>query len=206
MKTPARLILAALGVAFVTLAVSGRAVLFVRPWFVAGLVVTGLVVLLVAWRERPSVSPSTALLLMLPVAAGLTLTPSLVGRIPQGPATTSSLAARIGDAPNPLVAGRGGDVTLLQIMLAEQQLGGVYLAGRSVTVVATVAGPRTLSRSAIVCCAADARRIALSEVGASLPRVGVWVRVSGRLALRGQKVILDAATVARIPSPADPFL
>ena len=206
MRRPAQLILATLGVAFVTLAVTGRAVLFVRPWFIAALVVTGLVVLLVAWREQPSVSPSAAMMLMLPLAAGITLTPSLVGRIPQGPATTSSFAARIGDAPNPLLAGRGGDVTLLQVLLAEQQVGGVYLAGRSVTVVATVAGPRTLSRSAIVCCAADARAIALPESGAPLPRVGSWVKVSGRLAVHGQQVILDADNVEHVPSPANPFL
>lgn len=198
--------LAALGTALIVCALSGRALLFVRPWFLLAVLGTGVVVLVVAWRGQAVVSPSAGVMLMLPLVAGLTLTPTLVGQASQGSVSASALAGRIGDGPNPLVDGRGGNVTLLQVLLAEQQVGGVYLAGRSISVVAIVRGPHELGRSAIVCCAADARTIALSASGTALPEVGTWVRVTGRLTMRGQRLILDAQDIQSVPTPTDPFL
>lgn len=197
---------AVLGLGLAATVLSGRTVLFVRPWFIPAVAITGVLTVLVAFRTRPVLSQPAALLLLLPVAAGLTLTPNLVSRVSSGPVNGAALAARIGDPPNPLLAGRDGSVTLLQILLAQQQAGAVYLSGRAVSVVAIVSGPHELRRSAIVCCSADARSIALPVSGAVLPRAGSWVRVTGTLEARGQQTILDAHTIHQIAAPSDPFL
>ena len=197
---------AVLGLGLAATVISGRTVLFVRPWFIPVVAVTAVLTGLVAFRGGPRLSPTAALLLVLPIAAGLTLTPDLVSRVSSGPVNSATLAARIGDPPNPLLSGRDGSVTLLQILLAQQQAGAVYLAGRTVSVIAIVSGPHELRRSAIVCCSADARSIALRESGPSLPDTGSWVRVTGTLVARGQQTILDARTIDRIPAPSDPFL
>jgi hypothetical protein len=196
----------AAGLALVLLVVSGRATLLVRPWFTPVLVATGLLVMVASLRHRVELSRGGVLLLLAPVAVGVALTPSVVGRVSQGAADPATLTERLGDPANPLLTGRGGDVTLLQILLAEQQVGGVALAGRSVTVEAIVAGPHRLSRSVIVCCAADAQSVSVTETGATLPDTQSWVRVTGKLATRGDKTVLDAVDVTRISTPANPFL
>jgi hypothetical protein len=119
---------------------------------------------------------------------------------------SSTPAARIGDGHNPLVSGRGGAVTLLQILQAEQQVGGVLLAGRPVQVDAIIDRPNRLERSVIVCCAADAQRIAVGVKGLSLSPNGHWVRVTGHLGTSGTQTVIVATSVHAIPTPADPFL
>src|SRR5205823_3939140 len=141
----------------------------------------GALIVLAAVRHGARLSRSGAIALLAPVAVGLTLTPAVVGRVSTGPADLSTLTHRIGDASNPLVAGRGGPVTLLQILFAVQQVGGVALAGRPVTVDGIASGQRTLSRSVIVCCAADAQSISIAETGVVLPGGRHWVRVTGHL-------------------------
>ena len=194
------------GAALVALVLTGRATLLVRPWFAPVLLATGLLVAVAALRHRVNLSRPGVVLLLAPVAVGLTLTPSVVGQVSQGTADVATLTQRLGDPANPLLAGKGGDVTLLQILLAEQQIGGVALAGRSVTVEAIASGPHQLSRSVIVCCAADAQLVSVPETGTTLPAKKVWVRVTGTLAAKGDKTVLEATNVTSIPTPANPFL
>ena len=206
MRTSLRAAGAVLAVAFVATALTGRAQLLVRPWFVPILLATGLVVGLAVARTHVRLTPAAAFALLLPVAVGVSLTPAVVSHASQGAANVSDLASRIGDPANPLLAGKGGNVTLLQILLAEQQLGGVQLAGRPVTIEAIVAGPRSLERSVIVCCAADAQTVSMAEAGAPLPKVGSWVRVTGALTPVGTGVVLAARNVTKIATPSEPFL
>jgi hypothetical protein len=194
------------GAALVALVVMGRATLLVRPWFAPILVGTGVLVAAAAVRHRVELSRRAMVLLLAPVAVGVSLSPSVVGQVSQGAADPATLTQRLGDPANPLLAGKGGDVTLLQILLAEQQIGGVALAGRPVSLEAIVSGQHRLSRSVIVCCAADAQSVSVDETGAALPAKKTWVRVTGRLATRGDRTVLAATDVTPIPTPANPFL
>lgn len=205
MKT-GRIAALVVGVALVALVVVGRATLLVRPWFAPVLLAAGALIALASVRYGARLSRSGAIALLAPVAVGLTLTPAVVGRISTGPADLSTLTHRIGDSSNPLVDGRGGPVTLLQILFAEQQVGGVAISGRSVTVEAIASGPHTLSRSVLVCCAADAQSISVPEAGVALPSGHDWVRVTGRLQSEGTRTVLIATSVSRIPTPGNPFL
>ncbi len=206
MTVPARPVALAVAVAFAALALTGRAALLVRPWFVPVLLATSVVIAAAAIWMRGRLPAGTAFALLLPVVVGVTLTPGVAAKVSQGPADTSTLAARVGDPANPLLAGRGGQVTLLQILLAEQQGGGVVLAGRHVSVEARTAGPHRLERAVIVCCAADAQTVSLPVTGPALPRPGNWVRVQGRLETDGTRTVLAATRVSPIPTPVDPFL
>ena len=197
---------AAAGLSLVALVLTGRATLLVRPWFAPILLATGLLVAAVALRHRIEMSRRAIMLLLAPVAVGLSLSPSVVGQVSQGSADPATLTQRLGDPANPLLSGKGGDVTLLQILLAEQQIGGVALAGRQISVEAIVSGAHRLSRSVIVCCAADAQSVSVAETGAVLPTANTWVRVSGRLTTRGDRTVLTATNVTKIPTPANPFL
>jgi hypothetical protein len=197
---------ALLGAGFVVAGLTGRAQLLVRPWFVLILVATGVLLILAAAKGTRLLSTRSTYALLLPVAVGATLTPAIVSHASQGSANVANLSARLGDPGNPLLAGKGGNVTLLQILLAEKQEGGVALAGRPVTVEAIVVGQHRLERSVIVCCAADAQTVSLTESGTALPRSGSWVRVSGALTSVGNTVVLDARVVTRIPTPSEPFL
>jgi hypothetical protein len=201
-----RPVAAVIAVAFAAAVVTGRADLLVRPWFVWAFAATGALLGLVALRSRVDMSARAAAALMLPVAVGITLTPALASRGAQDAVLSAAPATRIGDGSNPLVQGSGGAVTLLQILQAEQQVGGVLLAGRPVQVDAIVAGPHLLERSVIVCCAADAQRIAVDEQGPVLSPAGHWVRVAGHLGAAGTQTLIVAASVTPIPTPADPFL
>jgi hypothetical protein len=201
-----RAVAAVLGIAFLVSALSGRADVLVRPWFTWVLIATGLALIAVAVWSPPAISAGATFALLLPVAVGLGLTPRVVGRVSNGEVGTASLSQRFGDSSNPLLSGKGGNVTLLEIRVAEQQVGAVYLSGRRVTTEAKVSGDRELSRSVIVCCAADARTLKLTEAGAPLPDSGTWVRVSGRLAASKSGVVLVASKVAPIGVPSEPFL
>jgi hypothetical protein len=195
-----------LGLVFVASVVTGRSGLLVRPWFDVVLVGTGVVILIVAWNGVPSLSPAAMFLLLLPIAVALSVTPKVAGRISAGSNDLTGLGSRIGDSANPLARGRGGNVNLLQIRLAEQQVGSVYLSGRPVTVEARVTGPREVGRPAIVCCAADARLITLPVTGAKLPKKDSWVRLSGKLQARGTETVLHVAKVEPIKTPSEPFM
>ena len=201
-----RLVGSLLAAALVAAVATRRAELLVRPWFTWVLLATAALIAALVVRSRIRLTATSTALLLLPLAIGATLTPALAGRASSGVAPTAALGARIGDGANPLLEGRGGNVTLLQILLAEQQVGGVPLAGRSVQVEAIAADTHLLNRSVIVCCAADAQTIALPEQGPALGPRGHWVRVTGHLAEVGTRVVLVATAVAPIPTPAEPFL
>ena len=205
MKRFPRVALAALGAAFVLGALTGRGALFVRPWFVPVLLGTGAVLLLVAWRGTVRMAPGTAVVLLVPVLVGLALPPAVAGRITTFAGTGTPVQARLGDGSNPLLAGRGGDVTILQVVLAEQQVGAVYLDGRDVRVDGVVDSGNRLTRLVMVCCAADARPVSIAVRG-SLPSKGTWVRVTGRLSAAGGGLSLQAQDVVTIPTPENPFL
>lgn len=210
MTIPVRPLQVLIGVSLVAAAVTGRTALLVRPWFVPLVVATGVLLLVGAARSRasttPRVTPAAALLLVLPVVAGVALTPELVGRVPPEPTGTATvIGARIGDAENPLLAGGDGEVTILDVVLAEQQVGAAALDGRRVTVEGVATADGTVARQVMVCCAADARPVTLPLRGA-LPAPGTWVRAEGRLAADGPDLVLRVATVTPIPTPEDPLL
>jgi len=206
MTIPVRWAAAALSAGLLVDAVTGRAELLVRPWFVPVLAAAGVALAAAAVRARGRMPLSGFLALLVPIAIGATLTPAVAGNAARASSTAATITSRLGDPSNPLLNGAGGHVTLLQILLAEQQGGGVVLSGRAVTVEAMAAGPHRLERSAIVCCAADAQAITLDETGPALPHPGTWVRVDGVLATVGDKTVLDVRHIVRIPTPTDPFL
>lgn len=201
-----RALVGLLPLALVAGVLTKRTDLLVRPWFAWVLIGTALLLAAVAVRTRLVLSPRAAAALLLPVAVGVTLTPTLASRATQDATLSTTPAARIGDGANPLLDGRGGNVTLLQVLQAEDQVGSVLLAGRQVQLDAIVGGPHRLERSVIVCCAADAQRIALDEQGSPLSQPGRWVHVSGHLATAGTHTVIVATSVRPIPTPADPFL
>jgi uncharacterized membrane protein YcgQ (UPF0703/DUF1980 family) len=96
-------------------------------------------------------------------------------------------------------------VSLLDLLLAEQRVGAVYLSGRTITTDGVVESGNRLSRLVMVCCAADARPVSITVVG-RLPASGTWVEVVGRLAVRAERLVLQASHVRAIATPSDPFL
>jgi hypothetical protein len=166
--------------------------------------------LVVARCAPPALDRRTAMLICLPVVVGLGLTPAVSGRaasVGGAAQSLSGLPSRIGEPSNPLLRpSPHPDVTLLQILSAEQQVGGVPLAGRRVVVTAMVAGPARLARAVTVCCAADARTLTVPTTGSRLPATGEWVSVSGTLRVRGDAVVLQVTSVRPVPTPSDPFL
>lgn len=197
-----------IGAALLAAVLSGRAGLFVRPWFVPLVVATGLVLLAATLRsERPHrLTASTAGLLLLPVLAGAAMTPELAGQAPAwGPSDGSAITSRIGDDGNPLLGGEGGAVTILQVVLADRELGAAALDGRPVELEAMVEGEGGLTRQVMVCCAADARPVGLATRGA-LPSTGTWVRATGTLTADGDRLVLEIEDVTSIPTPKDPLL
>lgn len=194
-----------LGVALVLAMLTGRAHLLVRGYFVPVLGVTGLGLLALAWRRPPRPARPGLLLLGLPAVVGLALGPTQVSHVSQG-ILSGGLGARLGDPSNPLTAGQGGPVSLLQIALAEDQLGAAALVGRQVSVEAQVSGPQVLQRLVMVCCAADARPVALGTTGRRLPADGAWVRASGYLSVSHGNLVLHIDGLVRIPLPTSPIL
>lgn len=196
---------AGLGGGLVAAAVSGRAGLYVRGYFVPVLAVTGLGLLVLSWVRPPRLSGRAAAVLLLPLVVAFGIGPRQAASVSQGQ-LSGGLGARLGDGPNPLLAGRGGPVTVLQIDLAAEQLGPVALMGREVVVDAEVASPSSVERLVMVCCAADARPVTLTVHGARLPAPGKWVELRGRLSAGGGNVGLSVESVRSIPVPAAPIL
>ena len=205
-RWPAAVLVGALAAAFVAGVLTGRAPLFVRPWFTPVMATTGLVLAGVALRAGQRVRAEIAALVLVPVVVALALPAGVVGRAASTTASASDIGARLGDGDNPVLAGRRPDVTLLDIVLAERKVGGVYLAGRPVVVEAMVGPGPVLTRSVMVCCAADARPVSVPVRGAAVPAVSTWVRVRGRLAAEGNRLVVQADRVERIGTPSRPLL
>ena len=202
-----RLVVVGVGAALVAAVLVGRAGLLVRPWFLPLLAGAGVLLVLAGLRhDGGGVRRTTIGVLLLPVVAGMALTPGVAARAPAGaPTDGSAIESRLGEAPNPLLAGGGGQVTLLQVVLAEREVGAAALDGRAVTLEATVDGGGQLSRLVMVCCAADARPVRVPVRG-SLPATGTWVRATGRLVAAGATLVLDLTSVTPIDVPARPLL
>jgi len=88
---------AAAGAALVALVLTGRASLLVRPWFAPILLATGVLVAVVTLRHRIELSRRAIVLLLAPVAVGISLSPSIVGQVSQGAADPATLTERLGD-------------------------------------------------------------------------------------------------------------
>jgi hypothetical protein len=200
-----RLVVAALGAGLVAAAGSGRAGLYVRGYFVPVLAGTGAGLLVLAWLRASRPSPRAGAVLLLPLVVAIGIGPRQAASVSQGQ-LSGGLGARLGDGPNPLLAGRGGPVTLLQIDLAAEQIGPVALMGREVVVDAEVASPSSVERLVMVCCAADARPVTLTVHGAHLSAPGNWVELQGRLSASGGDVALTVDHARSIPVPAAPIL
>lgn len=193
----------AVGLLFVVAAVSGMGAHLVRGWFLPVMAVTGLIVLACVPEAARRTTATGALLLLLPIGAWIGVVgqqPDVSSAPPVLAADGSTLGARLGDASNPLLSDRGGDVTVLQVMLAVAERGPAALDGRAVTVTAVSDGRGSISRLAMVCCIADARRVPLAVRGA-LPSNGLWVRVTGHLRVDGSSVVLVADKVHVIGTP-----
>ena len=201
-----RPLVGAAGAALLTLAVTGRGTLFVRPWFLPVVALAGVTLAAASWRGSGGVKTATGALLLLPLVVGLALPTSAVGDPTARSATGgSSVGARFGDPANPLLAGRGGAVTVLQVRAAEQDVGPVALAGQAITTTGFVSARGTLSRLVMVCCAADARAVTVPVTLQPLP-VGHWVTVRGRLTVANGELVVQAMSVEKVPTPADPIL
>jgi hypothetical protein len=204
-----RLATGALGLAYLLAVGLGHDALFVRPWFRAPAIAAGLVLLAVAVVAPPRLAPGTALLLLFPVLMGAAIRPADIQDLPATLSAGSIVEARLGDGDNPLLdAPAGGivDATVLEVVLAERRIGAVGLEGRAIRVDAVVAGPGHVSRLVMVCCAADARPVAIAVRDTDLPRRGTWVRLTGTLRADGDRLVLDRAAVRRLPPPTNPFL
>lgn len=199
-----RLALCTLGVVMVVGALAGRATLFIRPWFVPVVLLAGGLAFVAGLRRPGHGSRISAALLLSPVLLAIALPPSAAAS-PLGGRVSMQLPARLGDASNPLAGGRAGPVTLLDILLSESAGGAASLVGRRVTVEGVSDGTR-LTRLVMVCCAADARAVALPVLERKLPRSGTWVRVTGTLTIVGEHVAVAAATVTQIALPQQPVL
>jgi hypothetical protein len=202
---PARMAVAALGAGLLAAVASGRAGLYVRGYFVPVLAVTGVALLLVAWLRPPRLSRRAWAVLLLPLVVAMGIGPHQAATLSQGQ-LSGGLGARLGDGPNPLLAGGGGVVSVLQVQLAAEQVGPVALMGRDVVVDAVVASPSSVERLVMVCCAADARPVILSVAGIHLPARGRWVEIHGHLSASDGRVVLDASGVRVIPVPTAPIL
>lgn len=197
------------GVALLTAVLTGRIALFVRPWFIPVVAGTGVLLVVAALRTRENgrLTFAASGLVLLPLLAGASLTPDLVGRMPPPGAESAGAAieSRLGETHNPLLAGAGGEVTLLQVSLAERRLGAAALDGRAVVLEAMVADGQQLSRLVMVCCAADARPVTLRASG-PLPPAGSWVRAAGTLTADGNVLVLQLDAAYPIDTPKDPLL
>lgn len=195
-----------LGPGLLASVVFGRDQLFVRPWFAPVLVVTALALALLAIRSGVETSPTTTAVLLLPLVVGVSLSPGLVGRAQTGADGPAVVQTRIGEGQNRVLDDAGEEVSILDVVLAERQVGGVALDGRGVSVEGFVVAESRISRYVMACCAADARPVTLDVVGGELPPEGTWVRVRGFLRSEGADMVLRPQTVTAIPTPARPFL
>jgi len=198
----------AVGLLFIATAASSLGAHLVRGWFLPVLAGTGVVVLACVPEAARRTTATGALLLLLPIGAWLGVVgqqPDVAAAPPLVATDGSSMGNRLGAAANPLLTGAGGNVTVLQVLLAQSRLGPAALDGRTVVVTGVSDGRRSLSRLAMVCCIADARRVPLAVRG-PLPRAGSWVRVSGHLRVERTSVVLVADSVRTVAAPARPVL
>lgn len=202
---PVRVVVALVGVALLAAAATGRAALYVRGYFVPVLALTGIVLVVLAWRSPPRMSRRSWAALCLPVVVGLGIGPHQAAALSQGQ-LSGGLGARLGDGPNPLLTGGGGRVSVLQVELAAEQLGPVALLGRPVSLEAEVSSPTSVQRLVMVCCAADARAVTLPVQGGHLPSRGTWVRIDGRLSASNGQVVVVASRVRPASVPSQPIL
>jgi hypothetical protein len=198
----------AVGVLFLVAALTGVGGHLVRPWFLPALGVAGVLVVASATIVGRQTTATMALLALLPVAAWI----GVAGQQPS--VSAAPLAAtgadggpqrRLGDAPNPLLSGSGGRVSILQVLTASSQLGPAALNGRAVEIVGVSDGAGALSRLAMVCCIADARRVTL-QVRGELPRKGQWVRLTGHLRAGDREIVLVPDSVESVRAPERPVL
>lgn len=194
----------ALGAGMIAAALTGRAGLFVRPWFVPVLAVCGVAMVAVAVRGGVRLSPTAMALVLAPLIVGASLSPATVGRVTATGATAAAPDGRIGDGANPLLEGSEDPVTLLDVSVAEREVGAVALAGRRVSLTGAVDGAR-ITRLVMVCCAADARPVGLRVTGRSLP-AGGWVEVTGALTVSGAELVVRADRVEPVDTPSLPIL
>lgn len=200
-----RLAVGTLGIGMICAALAGRAALFVRPWFVPVILAAGVLLLIVAWIGRARIGVAGAALLMVPLIVGIGISPETATRVGAVSSQATELVARFGDGSNPLLDGGGEHVTLLDVALADREVGSVSLDGRRVIVEGVISTGGMLSRLAMVCCAADARPVGIAVRGA-LPPVGSWARVDGLLSSDQGTLVLVADRVESIPAPDQPFL
>jgi hypothetical protein len=193
----------AVGVVFVVTAMTGLGGHLVRAWFLPVLALTGAVVVACAPEAARRATATGALALLLPLGAWCGVAgqqPDVAAAPPLLAADGASLGSRLGDGTNPLLSGAGGEVTVLQVLLAATELGPAALDGRGVVVTGVSDGRSSISRLAMACCIADARRVPLTVRG-PLPASGTWVRVTGRLRAQGGRVVLVDDRVQTVPAP-----
>jgi hypothetical protein len=199
---------ASVGLLFVAAAFTGTGGQVVRPWFLPVLGVAGALIVACAASVARQSTSTMALVVLLPLAAWL-------GVAGQQPAVSAApLVAisadggpqqRFGDRPNPLLSGPGGAVDILQVLVATSELGPAALDGKHVELTAVSDGSGSVSRLAMVCCIADARRVRLRVEG-SLPRKGQWVRVTGELRAGDSEIVLVAQRIQATRPPSRPVL
>ena len=199
---------AAVGLLFVSAALTGTGGQLVRPWFLPVLGLAGVLIVVCASTVARLSTSSMALIILLPVAAAI----GVAGQQPtvsDAPLLAMSAdggpQARIGDRPNPLLSGTGGDVDILQVLIASSQLGPAALNGKHVELTAVSDGTGSVSRLAMVCCIADSRRVSLRVQG-TLPRKGQWVRLTGDLRAGDSEIVLVADRIQPIRPPSRPVL
>jgi putative membrane protein len=140
------------------------------------------------------------------------------------PATLGAFAASRRSLSSGLVTGAanldsGGPVTLASVAAAgwsqEAKKSLIRRAGTPVTFDGIVdrrdgqpADEFMLTRFIISCCVADALGVQVRVVGAPPDgfRIDEWVRVSGTFYPVGREVVVDAASIERIPRPENPYL
>lgn len=205
MRFASRSVFALAGGGLIAAVVTDRGALFVRPWFLPVMLVAGVILVLASWATTHQLSASAASCLLLPLLVGVMIAPSRAADVFAADLTPSAeLRPRLGEGDNPLLQG-ASQVTILDIALAEREVGRVLLVGRDVSVVGLVDDSDHISRPVMVCCAADARPVRLAVRGELGPPAS-WVRVSGKLAIRGGDLVLEPADIRQVPAPDRPFL
>ena len=199
---------AAVGLLFVGAAFTGTGGQLVRSWFLPVLAVAGVLIVACATTVARQSTMTMAMVFLLPVAAWV----GVAGLQPS--VSTAPLVAinadggpqqRFGDRPNPLLSGAGGAVDILQVLIASSELGPAALNGQHVELTGVSDGSGSVSRLAMVCCIADARRVRLRVEG-SLPPKGQWVRLTGDLRAGDSEIVLVAEHAQRIRPPSRPVL
>lgn len=186
------LVLAVLAVVLIRISLTGEYLRFVTPWMRWPLVVTGVVLLVVAFRPVLGRTPATlqdraprsAWLLLLPVLVVFSVAPPPLGafladRRAEQPASLPEpevVALPESDAPLPLTVG--------EFLWGAAEPGDpMGIAGQPVTMTGFVSGDSDdgwyLTRLEIFCCAADAVVMRVRISGREAPPRDQWVQVTG---------------------------